>query len=191
VISERFFEHPGVPGGDADFGVFERRTRHDELGRPVEESCHGPDGRNVLCGTTGYHASLERYDDAGRLTERRALGVDRAPSDNLGTAIRQFEYDSYDHQAVARSLDAQGRPTDSYGLTTRRQLYDPGHAGRQSARRALPGSARARAGVRARALARARLGHEHEHVRAKEAAMGRAQRSGRERSGAGGRVQGR
>lgn len=127
VVSERSFAHRGIPGGDASFGVFELRRRYDELGRTVEMSCHGRDGKGVQCGSTGYHALLSRYDDAGREVEQRFLAVDRAPTTNIGTAIRRFEYDSYDHLSVSGELDAAGQPIGSNGMASYRQLYDPGH----------------------------------------------------------------
>ncbi|MBI5488988.1 MAG: hypothetical protein HY905_16760 [Deltaproteobacteria bacterium] len=127
VVSARSWLRPDVPGTDADYGVFEQRMRYDQLGRRVELSCHGPDGGNLLCHGTGFHAALTAYDEAGRTVEQRFLCVDRSPADNLGTSIRRYEYDSYDHLSVLRELDLGGRPFSSYGMASRRHLYDQGH----------------------------------------------------------------
>lgn len=117
----------GKPAGDDEYGVFEVRFTYDELGRYVTESCHGEDGAGLECGTTGIHLTRSRYDDAGRIVEERFYNEDGDSATNMGTSIRRFVYDNYDHQYEETNHDASGVLMEMKGQAIRRDLYDAAH----------------------------------------------------------------
>jgi hypothetical protein len=127
IVSTRHFGSDGAPGTDTAYGVHELRRQHDARGNMIGQSCYSAKGEPMLCGSTGFHALLWRRDDAGRSIEERFLGVDGAPSSNLGCHLRRFQYDNYDHLYESRNHDAKGALTGVMGTAVRRELYDAGH----------------------------------------------------------------
>lgn len=126
IISTKHFGAV-APGSDKAYGVHELRSQLDERGSVTGQSCHDARGEPVLCGTTGFHAILWRRDAVGRSLEERFLGVDGAPTSNLGCHVRRFQYDNYDHLFESRNHDAKDGLVEVMGGAIRRELYDPGH----------------------------------------------------------------
>ncbi|MBN2495320.1 MAG: hypothetical protein JXR96_12055 [Deltaproteobacteria bacterium] len=126
-VSVSHFAADGSPGVDGDYGVFELRLAWDDLGRLVREACFDASGQAIACGGTGFHAIVKSYDSAGRVTEARFLGTQGQPASNLGTMVRRFRYDNYDHQVESLNHAADGTLADSLGMSIQRRLYDPGH----------------------------------------------------------------
>jgi hypothetical protein len=81
----------------------------------------------VDCGLTGYHRTTQSRDDAGRVVEARFFDRAGRPTTNVGTSIRRFRHDSYDHVYEATDHDFTGRVIEAQGKTTFRTLYDQRH----------------------------------------------------------------
>ena len=75
----------------------------------------------------GFHSIHSVYDDAARELEQRFFDPAEKPTTNLGTAIRRFKYDNYDHLAETRNFDANEVPFEISGYAIRRDIYDTAH----------------------------------------------------------------
>lgn len=127
VVSRKFVDGSGQPGGDPDYGAFEVRWDVDERGRVVGESCHGPDGDPIECSHTGYHATRNTIDDAARVSSTHFFDTAGKPTTNLGTFEARSSFDNYDHLVEVVYLGEDGTPTVGLGASSRKTLYDSGH----------------------------------------------------------------
>jgi hypothetical protein len=127
VLSRKHYTADGKPGGDPTYQVFELRSQYDAAGNEIGGSCYDAAGKAIECARTGLHATKRMFDDAGRVIEERFFDPAGAPTTNIGTAIRRFRYDNYDHLYEATSHDVDGNLEESLGMTTRRDLYDTAH----------------------------------------------------------------
>ncbi len=127
VVATTYVGTDGERRGDPAYGVAEVRYRHDPLGRQVGESCHDEDGEAVVCGGTGFHRTLDVFDDHGRISERTFFDAAGRPTTNLSTVRRRYIYDNYDHLAETHNLDAAGQLLESFGMAIRRNFYDDSH----------------------------------------------------------------
>lgn len=126
-VSIKHYSPDGDPAADNEYGVFELRYAYDDLDRAIGESCHDVDGSPIVCGTTEIHATRSIFDAAGRIVEERFFGTDGQPAANLGTSIRRFVYDNYDHQYEETNHDINGDLMEMRGQAARRDLYDAAH----------------------------------------------------------------
>ncbi len=127
ITSARHFAADGTPTGDRHYRVHELRYTHDASGHPTESACFDDGGAPVGCGSTGFHAKVTSFDDAGRITTQTFLDERRQPTTNMSVPQRRFRYDNYDHEYEARDVDADGKLIDSSGSTIRHNLWDATH----------------------------------------------------------------
>jgi hypothetical protein len=127
IVSSKFIDRYGEESVDADYDVHEVRYAFDPLGRQYGESCHDQDGRLVECASTGFARTHDKFDDHGRISERRFFDADNQPATNRGTIARQYVYDNYDHLAETRNLDESGQLFESDGMAIKRNYYDDTH----------------------------------------------------------------
>ena len=125
--STQHYAVDGTPDEDPVYGVFEVRRELDDLGNETSRACFDANAKPVTCGRLGFHRDRAVHDAAGRESVRTFFDERGAPALNLAAASRRFRYDNYDHSFEATGYDAAGTLVESYGVATRRDLYDAAH----------------------------------------------------------------
>ena len=127
ITSTKHFRPDRQPGKDTSCLAYEIRIGYDEQGNEATRSWFGANGKPMDCWRTGFHFSRMKYDDAGRITEKRFFDARGASTTNLGCALRKYSYDNYDHTVETEDRDKAGALSADLGMARKRYIYDSGH----------------------------------------------------------------
>lgn len=127
VTSTTYLDEAGSRTGDPSYGASELRQTYDDLGNRLEEACFDASGFGMDCGNTGFHRKVDVYDPNGRAIEERFYAGDGSAATNMGTVVRKYVYDNYDHLSESQDYDASGQLFEVQGMAIKRNYYDDSH----------------------------------------------------------------